>query len=47
MGKIISEVLSGYAVMDYYHDYLTNLAQPLRVKLQAMPPDPTLLSSPL
>lgn len=47
MGKIISEVLSGYAVMDYYRDYLTNLTHPLRVKLQAMPPDPILLSSPL
>jgi hypothetical protein len=47
MGKIISEALSGYALMDHYRDYLTELTQPLRLKLQAMPPDPTLLPSPL
>lgn len=47
MGKIISETLIGYAVMDHYRDYLADLTQTLRAKLKAMPPDPSLLASPL
>lgn len=47
MAQIISDTLSGYAVMDHYRTYLSKLSQPLRNRLRSMPQEPRLLSSPL
>lgn len=49
--QLVSQVLagefSGWAVMDYYRDYLARLTEPLRQHLHTLPQEPTLKSSPL